>query len=183
MDFHKELRRTYFGAAPHTLCVGLLWILSGVLSNFASKGFTILFFFFACGVNFPLGELLRKVLKIKDVLSKENNLPRLFTFLSFTIPLSIPVVYMACKFNINWFFPAFAVIVGAHYLPFIWAYRMPTFGILGGIVILIGIICALRFQESFPLAAYITGATMVLFGIVHYILISKEVKEDSNSNI
>ena len=180
MDFHKEIRRTYLGAAPHTLCVGLLWIFSGVISTFASKEFTILFFFFACAVNFPFGELLRKAIKTPNVLSKENNLPKLFTYLSLTIPLSMPIVYMACKFNINWFFPAFAVLVGAHYLPFIWAYKMPTFGILAGVIISIGILCALKFSESFPMAAYMTGSTMILFAVIHYIILTKQVKSVIN---
>jgi hypothetical protein len=180
MDFHKELRRTYFGAAPHTLCVGSLWIISGVISNYASKEFTILFFFIACGINFPLGELLRKAIKIPNVLSKENNLPKLFSYLSFTIPLSMPIVFMACKYNINWFFPAFAVLVGAHYLPFIWAYKMPTFGILAALIISIGILCAMKFSESFPIAAYMTGSTMIFFAVIHYIMMNKEVKSDIN---
>ncbi len=176
MDFHTELRRTYVGAAPHTLCVGLLWIISGIIANYTTKEFTIIFFFFACGVNFPLGELLRKFLKVHDVLSKENDLPKMFTYLSFTIPLSIPIVYMACKFNINWFFPAFAVLIGAHYLPFIWAYRMPTFGILAALLISIGVLCVLKFSNSFPMAAYMTGSSMILFAIIHFLLLRKEVR-------
>lgn len=180
MDNHIELRRTYFGAAPHTLCVGLLWITSGIVSKFASINFTVLFFFFACGVNFPLGELLRKAMKMRSFLSKENNLPKLFSYLSFTIPLSMPIVYMACKYNINWFFPAFAILVGAHYLPFIWAYKMPTFGILAGLIIAVGILCLLKFSDSFPMAAYMTGSIMILFAVLHYFLIRGEVK-NSNS--
>ncbi len=180
MDFHKEIRKTYYGAAPHTLCVGLLWITSGIVSKFASINFTVLFFFFACAVNFPLGELLRKAMKMENFLSKENNLPKLFTYLSLTIPLSMPIVYMACKYNINWFFPSFAVLIGAHYLPFVWAYKMPTFGILAGLIIAIGIICVLKYSDSFPIAAYMTGSTMILFAVIHYSLVRKEVK-GSNS--
>jgi len=176
MDFHKELRRTYLGAAPHTLCVGSLWIISGIIANYLTKEFAILFFFFACGVNFPLGELLRKAMKIQNVLSKENNLPKLFMYLSFTIPLSMPIVYMACKYNINWFFPAFAVLVGAHYLPFIWAYKMPTFGLLAALIISVGVLCALKFSNSFPMAAYMTGTAMILFAVIHFILVRKELR-------
>jgi hypothetical protein len=87
---------------------------------------------------------------------------------------------MACKYNINWFFPAFAVLVGAHYLPFIWAYKMPTFGILAGLIISVGILCAMKFSDSFPIAAYMTGTMMILFAIIHYIMINKEVKSVIN---
>ena len=176
MNFHDELRRTYVGAAPHTLIIGLIWVISGFIVNLTSKEFSIIFFFLASGVNFPLGELVRKLMGVNNLLSQENNLPKLFTYLSFTIPLSLPVVYMACKSNINWFFPAFAVIVGAHYLPFIWAYKMPTFGILGALILFIGVICALLFSEYFSIAAYLTGSTMIIFAIVHYLIVKKELK-------
>jgi hypothetical protein len=118
MNYHKEFRQTYLGAAPHSIIVGSLWIISGIVSNYTSTITAILFFFFATAINFPIGELLRKAFKFPNIMSKENNLDKLFPLLSFTIPLSIPLVYMACQHNINLFFPAFAVLVGAHYLPF-----------------------------------------------------------------
>lgn len=175
MDLHKEFRLTYLGAAPHSITVGLLWVISGIISNYTSVTFTILFFFFAAGLNFPIGEFFRKLLKTPNFLSTENHLPKLFSSLSLTIPLSIPLVYMACQYNINWFFPAFAVIVGAHYLPFIWAYKLPSFGVLGILIVVSGSFIAYFIPESFDLAAYTTGGLIILFGVIHFLLVKKEI--------
>jgi len=111
-------------------------------------------------------------------MSKNNDLAKLFPLLSFTIPLSIPIVYMACQHNINWFFPAFAILIGAHYLPFAWAYKMPTFIILGSLIIINGCISAYFFSDIFDLAAYLTGGLIVIFGISHFLLVISEIKRE-----
>lgn len=94
--------------------------------------------------------------------------------------MSIPLVYMACQHNINWFFPSFAVIVGAHYLPFVWAYKLPSFGVLGILIVVSGSFIAYFIPESFDLAAYTTGGLIVLFGIIHFILVKAEIKRFSS---
>ena len=109
-------------------------------------------------------------------MSSENHLDKLFSWLSFTIPLSIPVIYLAMQHNINWFFPAFAIIIGAHYLPFVWAYKMPTFAVLGALIIGSATYIALYHAKSFSLAAYTTGGLINLFGVIHLLIIKKELK-------
>lgn len=173
---HRDFRQTYLGAAPHSLTVGSLWIISGMVSNYTSTGFAILFFFFATAINFPIGELVRKLMKVQNRMSKDNNLDKLFTWLSLTIPLSIPLVFMACQYNINWFFPAFAVLVGAHYLPFVWAYQMPTFAVLGGLIVISGSLIGYFYSQSFDLAAYATGGLIILFGLIHLLIVKREIK-------
>lgn len=176
MNNHREFRQTYLGAAPHSLVVGTLWVISGIVSNYTSTMFTILFFFFATAINFPIGELVRKLMKVPGKMSKDNNLAKLFPLLSLTIPLSIPMVFMACQYNINWFFPAFAILVGAHYLPFVWAYQMPTFAILGVLIVASGSFIGYYYQQSFDLAAYTTGSLIILFGIIHFIIVKREIR-------
>ncbi len=178
MNKHTEFRQTYLAAAPHSITVGTLWILSGVISNFTSTITAILFFFFATAINFPIGELIRKLMKAQNKMSEDNNLAKLFPLLSFTIPLSVPLVFMACQYNINWFFPAFSVLIGAHYLPFVWAYQMPTFAVLGVLIVLSGSIIGYYFKETFDLAAYTTGAFIILFGIIHLMIVKTEIKTE-----
>jgi len=174
MDIHQELRETYIGAAPHTFVMGLVWIASGSISLFVSTGMTILFFFFAAGIAFPVGEVLKKGLKVPDRISTDNHLPRLFMYLGASIPLSFPVIYMSMQHNINWFFPAFAVIVGGHYMPFIWAYKMPSFGILGILLIAIGSFTGWKYPDDFSLAAYISGGVLVAFAGIHFWMVKRE---------
>jgi len=180
MNQHKEFRQTYLGAAPHSIAVGSIWIISGLLSHFLSTDMVILIFFFATAVNFPIGEFIRKLMKAPNRMSKENNLAKLFPLLSFTIPLSIPLIFMACQYNLNWFFPAFAILVGAHYLPFVWAYQMPTFAVLGLLIVFSGSAIGYFYSTSFDLAAYSTGGLIILFGIIHLLMLRKEIAIESN---
>ena len=175
MDFNTEFRRTYLGAAPHTLATGLIWLISAALGQWGTKTQSIIFFIAAGTFIFPFGELLRKLMQAPNLMSQENSLPRLFMLLAFTIPLSYPLIYLACKGNTNFFYPAFSVLVGAHYLPFIYGYRMPVFGIMSGLLVSQGLICSIYYPESFALSAIITGIILVFFGLVNYSRIKKEL--------
>jgi len=171
MDFSTQLRKTYLGAAPHTLFTGLVWVASGFLAENLSKHQAIAFFIIAGTFVFPGGELVRKLLKAPNVMAKENKLPLLFMLLAFTIPLSYPLIYMACKTNVNFFFPAFSILVGAHYLPFIYGYGMKTFGIVAALLITNGILNGIIYPTDFSTSGYITGSILIAFAFIHFIKI------------
>jgi hypothetical protein len=107
MDFSAQIRKTYLGAVPHTIFTSLVWLTAALLAEQFSKGQAIVFFIIAGSFVFPGGELLRKLMKAPNVVAKENKLPQFFMLLAFTIPLSYPLIYLVCKGNINYFFPAF----------------------------------------------------------------------------
>ncbi len=175
MDYSLEIRKTYLGAVPHTIFTALVWISSAVIAEQFSKNFAIAFFIISASFIFPGGELIRKLMKAKNVISPGNHLPQFFTLLAFTIPLSYPLIYLACKSNINYFFPAFTILIGAHYLPFIYGYRMITFGMLSSMLVAQGIAIALYFPKNFSLSGYLTGATLLFFALMHYHRIKKEI--------
>ena len=54
---------------------------------------------------------------------------------AFIVPFSLPVIGAATLHNQNWFYPACMVVVGAHYMPFIFSYGMWQFGILAAALI------------------------------------------------
>lgn len=175
MDFATQMRRTYLSAVPHTVYTAAVWLTSGYLADSFSKAMAIVFFIAGCTFIFPFGELIRKVMKPINFLSAENKLPRLFTLLAFTIPLSYPLIYMACVANINYFFPAFTILVGAHYLPFVYGYGKLSFGILCGLLVIVGTTGAVLFQNAFSFCAYATGGILIVFAAIHYYQIKKEL--------
>jgi hypothetical protein len=174
MDYSAELRKTYMGAFPHTLFTALVWIVSGVLGYFISKPQAIILFILAGTFVFPSGELIRKMMGVPNVLSKENKLPQLFTLLAITIPLSYPLIYLIIQNNINLFFSSFSILIGAHYLPFIYGYRMRSFGILTILLVLAGTYFALLLSDQFALPAIVTGTILLVFALIHYKIINKQ---------
>jgi hypothetical protein len=173
-DFSKELRETYLGAFPHTVFTALVWIGSGIWGQFVSKPEAVLIFIVAGTFIFPGGELIRKIMKTPDVLSRENKLPQLFMLMAFTIPLSYPLIYLISKNNINLFFSSFTILVGAHYLPFIYGYRMFTFGIVSVLMVALGTFFSLKYPSEFTLPAFVTGAILLILAFTNYYLIKKQ---------
>jgi len=169
-----EMRATYLGAVPHTVFTAFIWITSGTLGILSTKSTAIIFFLVGGSLIFPAGEIIRKAAGIKNHVSKENRLPQFFTLLAFTIPLSYPLIYFICKDNINLFFPAFTILIGAHYLPFVYGYRMFTFGVLSIILVTIGTYTGITNAFSFSYQAFLTGAILLLFATIHFIQLKRE---------
>lgn len=174
MDFSTELRRTYWGAVPHTIFTAAIWIAASCLSFYLSKSQVIVFFIVAGTFTFPGGELLRKFMSAPNLISKENRLPQFFTLLAFTVPASYPLIYFACKANINYFFPAFTILIGAHYLPFVYGYRMISFSVLSFFLVAQGTMIGYYLPDSFALSGFSTGITLLVFATIHYFIIKKE---------
>ena len=66
-------------------------------------------------------------------------------------------------YRLEWFFPAAMVIVGAHYLPFVFLYGMRHYAVLAAILACGGVGLALWGPESFSLGAWITGLVLLTF--------------------
>jgi hypothetical protein len=68
--------------------------------------------------------------------------------------------------NVAWFFPACLIVVGAHYLPFIFLYGMPQFGVLAVAMLLSGYGIGYAFPEAFALGGWVGGAELFAFGLL-----------------
>jgi hypothetical protein len=174
LNHFEEMRITYLGAVPHTIFTSLIWLISGALGIVYSKSIAILFFLIAGTFIFPGGELIRKLFKTPNAISKNNKLPLFFTLLAMTVPMSYPLLYFICKSNINLFFPAFTVLIGAHYLPFVYGYHMHSFGVLSILLVGVGTWSGIELMEYFSLQAFLTGGILLVFAILHFIKIKRE---------
>ena len=84
---------------------------------------------------FPVTQLVLRAVGRPASLSPENPFKWLAMQTAFIVPLCLPVVGGATLHRLDWFYPAVAIVVGAHYLPFMTLYGMPAFGALGGALI------------------------------------------------
>ncbi len=148
-DAQREMRDKYFGGSFGPLISGVFWIVSTLVGLNVSKTAGISALVILGMFIFPTGLLVLKLLK-KPVVSHHNPLNLLAMQIAFTIPAAYPVIFAAVLHNVNWFYPAMAVIVGAHYLPFIFLYGMPIYGAIAVVMIAgatwIGIQCAGHFD-------------------------------------
>ena len=124
---------------------------------------------------FPLGELVQRLLR-RPKISEKNPLQVLFTQISLVIPFTLPVVFMVILNNTNLFFPAIAIIVGAHFLPFVYAYKLFTFWILAPLLVVGGCLFGFLFVDHVAYCAYYIGILLVLFAFLNRSLILAEIK-------
>lgn len=162
-DAQKEIRTVYRGAFSGLIVTTMIWAASAAAGTWSTKGLAILILVIGGSFIFPLSTLLLKLMGGPTSTSKENPFGQLATQVAFTIPLAYPVIWAAAQANINWVFPAFLVIVGAHYLPFIFLYGMPQFGILAGLLVALGTFIGWYFPESFSLGGWVGAAVYLLF--------------------
>ncbi|MFN3981287.1 MAG: DUF7010 family protein, partial [Caldilinea sp.] len=103
---------------------------------------------------------------------------------AFTVPLNFLLVGAATLYRENWFFPAAMIGVGAHYLPFITLYGMKMFGILAGLLVVIGAGLALYGPDIFSLGGWITAVLLVAFAFLgrHLVLLEERRNETGLSH-
>lgn len=85
---------------------------------------------------------------------------------AFTLPLALPVVAAAALHRPNWFYPAFMIVLGAHYLPFAFLYGMRMFIPLCGMLVSIGLMIGIYLPASATLGAWITSVLLLVFAFL-----------------
>jgi hypothetical protein len=167
-EAQRELRDAYFGGALGPLISGVFWIVATLIGIKVSKGAGIYALVILGMFIFPTGLLILKLMG-RPFASKENPLNALATQIAFTIPASYPVIFAATIHNVNWFFPAMAVIVGAHYLPFIFLYGMKIYGAIAIVLIAGATFLGLYCPGHYDYAGWFTGAVLLLSSPAAYL--------------
>jgi hypothetical protein len=108
--------------------------------------------------------------------SNENPFKHLAMQVAFVLPFSMLLLAPVGLYRINLFFPAFMILLGAHYLPFAFLYGMRMFLVLAGILIAMGVVIAMYFSGIFSLGAWITGFVLFAFALIGRSIAIREIK-------
>ena len=173
-DAQHEVRTVFMWGFPGQLVSGLLWLASASLATWESPKHGIVALVVLGIFIYPLTQLLLRAMGRPASISTKNPLGRLAMQIAFTIPLNLPVVAGAALYRLNWFYPACMVVVGAHYLPFVFLYGMWQFAVLGGALIAGGVLIGLYAAGSFALAGWLTSGALLLFAAVAWVLASRD---------
>jgi hypothetical protein len=161
-----EMRSVYLGGAVGQMVSGIIWLISAALGTFVSTQAGIVSLFLGGMLIFPLTQMALKLSGRPASVSKMNPLNGLAMQVAFIVPLCFPVIYAAARFNINWYYPAFLIIVGAHYLPFMFLYGIRQYAILAGLMITAGVSFALLLPDMFMIGGWVGGILLVVFALV-----------------
>lgn len=168
MEIHaaqRELRRVYRGGAVGQLVSGLLWLGSAALGTWGTPRQAILFLVIGGMFIFPVTTLGLRLLGGPTRVSPGNALHGLGAQVALVLPLMLPVVGAAAMYRLDWFYPAFMVALGAHYLPFVFLYGMRLFGLLAFGLVGLGVTMSQRSAGGWADPAWITGVLLLVFSV------------------
>ena len=159
----RDVRYVYRGGFFGQLVSAFLWITSAAFATWGTpRRRQILTLVLGGVLIFPSTSLMLRATGARASLGAGHPMNQLAIQVAFTLPLTLPLVGAATLYERNWFYPAFMVVLGAHYLPFIFLYGMRMSPGLAAVLIGAGVGLALRGPDIFHPGAWITGAVLVL---------------------
>jgi len=115
---------------------------------------------------FPATQLLLRILGHAHALPKGHPMNALAVQIAFTLPLTLPVLIGIAAVRPAWFYPAFMIILGAHYLPFVFLYGMWQFAGLCAALVASGVLIGMFIPMPLSLGAWLTAALLFVFAFV-----------------
>jgi hypothetical protein len=173
-EAQRELRTAFLGGFAGQLVTGVIWLAASAVSIFAAPRYGMAALFFGCMFIYPLTQLSLKLLGRSGSVPKENTLNDLARQLAFTVPINFLLVGAATLYREEWFFPAAMIVVGTHYIPFMFLYGIREFVILGGFMIVAGAGLALYGPSIFSLGGWLSGFAMIAFAFLGRNKVMKE---------
>jgi hypothetical protein len=162
-DAQREVRSVYIGGFWGQLVSSIIWLVSAALGTWVTPKASILTVMIGGFFIFPLTQMLLRLSGRRASVSKENPFNSLGMQIAFVLGFSMLLLVPVGLYQLNLFFPALMVLLGAHYLPFATLYGMRMFLILAGILIATGVMIAHYFLEAFSLGAWIAGLALFVF--------------------
>ncbi len=113
-DAQREVRSVYIGGFWGQLVSSVIWLVSATLGTWVTPKASILaivggFFIF------PLTQMLLRLSGRRTSASRANPFKSLGMQVAFVLPFSMLLLVPVSLYNLNWFFPALMVLLGAHF--------------------------------------------------------------------
>ena len=178
-DAQREVRSVYIGGFWGQLVSSVIWLVSAALGTWVTPKASILTVLIGGFFIFPLTQMLLRLSGRRASVSRENSFHSLGMQVAFVLPFSMLLLVPVSLYNLNLFFPALMVLLGAHYFPFATLYGMRMFLFLGGILIAAGVLIAHYFSESFSLGAWIAGLALFVFAWMGRSIATREASASS----
>ena len=162
-EAQREMRDVYLNGAPGQAVSAAVWLVSALFATWASTRIAVLALVLGGMAIYPLTQLILRLLGRPTSVSEANPLRELAPQVAFIVPLVMPLAGVAMLYRASWFYPAFMVIVGAHYLPFAFLYGRRAFLLLAGLLLFGGFGLAFVPSAPFAVGAWMTASILAIF--------------------
>lgn len=167
-DAQNEVSHVYLGGSVGCAVSGLIWLASAGLATWNTPKAAMLMLVVGGFAIYPLTSISLRISGRPASLSTTNPFRFLAIQAAFVLPSTMLLVAPITAYRLDWFYPAMAVLVGAHYLPFATLYGMRSFLGLAAVLIGSGFVIALYIPGSFSLAGWVAGVVLIAFAGLGY---------------
>jgi hypothetical protein len=165
-DAQRENRTVFVGGFWGQLVSSVIWLASAAIGYWVTPRAAIIAIVFAGFFIFPITMLMLRLSGGPAYISRDNPLGKLGMQIAFTLPLGMLLLIPVTEFRLNFFYPALMILLGAHYLPFVFLYGMRMFYALGAALVFGGVAIAHYYSGSFSLGAWVGGVMLFVFAWV-----------------
>ena len=174
LEAQKDVRETFLGGFAGQLVSAVLWALSAAACTWHSLHLAELILVFGGFFIFPLTQLLLRSMGHAYALPRGHPMNALGIQVAFTLPLALPLVLGLAALRPAWFYPACMIVLGAHYLPFVFMYGMWQFAVLCAALVTSGLALALYLPRPTSLGAWLTAALLLAFALIGRHVVRKQ---------
>jgi hypothetical protein len=165
-EAQRDVRRVYAGGFYGQLVSGAVWLVAAAAATWLSPLAAVGALFFGGVLIFPLTTLVIRLSGRPSSLPAGHPMAGLAVQIAFTVPIGFVVVVAMLGGRPQLFFPAAMVIVGAHYLPFVFLYGMRLFAILSAALVAPGVLLLYGLSVPSTAGGWFTGALLVIFAFL-----------------
>ncbi|MFK4292801.1 hypothetical protein ABH955_000340 [Bacillus sp. RC240] len=122
----------------------LFWIVASITGVLLSERQVVWVYLIGMGCVFPFGLMIAAILKI-DMFAKGNPLGTLAGVIGGINVLNIPFVLLAYFQFPEWLPFVVAMLIGVHFLPYVWIYESKSYGFLSVGTVLVTSVCGILF--------------------------------------
>lgn len=162
-DAQREVRSVYVGGFWGQLVSSIIWLAAAAVGTWVGPKASILTAVISGFFIFPLTQMMLRLSGRPASVSKGNSFHFLGMQVALALPFSMLLLIPVGNYDLNLFYPALMVLLGAHYLPFATLYGMRMFLFLAGILIAAGVVVAHWFSATFSVGAWVTGLALFVF--------------------
>ena len=178
-EAQRQMRQTYRGGLPGQLVSGGLWLASAAAGTWGSRTLAVVVLAVGGCFIFPLTMLALRLAGRPATTPKGNPLNALAMQVAFTVPLALPVVLALTQRAPGWFYPAVMIVVGAHYLPFMFLYGMWQWAVLAAALLGGGIVLGAYVPLGFAAGGWFTGVVLVAFAFALWRVVVAEERRSA----
>ena len=165
-DAQGDVRRLYRGGFYGQVVSAAVWVSAASVATWVSPDGAVAVLFLGGTLIFPLTWFIIRLTGRQASLPAGHPMAALAMQIAFTVPLGLIVVLALLGGRSGLFFPASMVIVGAHYLPFVFLYGMRMFAHLSMALVVPGAILLLWVRAPSALGAWVTAAVLAIFAFL-----------------